>query len=107
MYRILIVEDDDKIGDLLKKSVEKYGFEAYRATRFRELTEELDMYSPHVVLLDIHLPYYDGFTGAASFGRVPRRRLFSFRPARERWIRSWRSKTGAMITSRSRSRSTC
>ena len=67
MYRILIVEDDDKIGDLLKKSVEKYGFEAYRATRFRELTEELDMYSPHVVLLDIHLPYYDGFYWCRQF----------------------------------------
>ncbi|MCM3268691.1 response regulator transcription factor [Paenibacillus elgii] len=61
MYRIYIIEDDDKIGAVLKKNMEKYGFEAACATQFRELMPELEAYAPHLVLLDINLPYFDGY----------------------------------------------
>ncbi|MDO3677182.1 response regulator transcription factor [Paenibacillus ehimensis] len=61
MYRIHIIEDDDKIGAVLKKNMEKYGFEAACATQFRELLPELEAYAPHLVLLDINLPYFDGY----------------------------------------------
>jgi two-component system, OmpR family, response regulator len=61
MYRIFIVEDDDKIGTILKKNMEKYGFEAMCATQFREMMPELESFSPHLVLLDINLPYFDGY----------------------------------------------
>ncbi|MFX3632058.1 MAG: response regulator transcription factor [Candidatus Pristimantibacillus sp.] len=61
MYRIFIVEDDDKIGGILKTSMEKYGFEAARASRFKELLTEFEAYEPQLVLLDINLPYFDGF----------------------------------------------
>lgn len=61
MYRIFIVEDDDKIGGILKTTMEKYGFEASRASRFKELLIELEAYAPHLVLLDINLPYFDGY----------------------------------------------
>lgn len=61
MYRIFIVEDDDKIGAVLKRSMEKYGFEASCASQFREMIPELEAYAPHLVLLDINLPYFDGY----------------------------------------------
>ncbi|WP_123039522.1 response regulator transcription factor [Cohnella candidum] len=61
MYRILIVEDDDKIGAILRSCMEKYGFEAQVASRFRDITGEFAEYGPHLVLMDIHLPYFDGF----------------------------------------------
>lgn len=61
MYRIFIVEDDDKIGAVLKRSMEKYGFEALCASQFREMIPELEAYAPHLVLLDINLPYFDGY----------------------------------------------
>ncbi|MUT68547.1 response regulator transcription factor [Paenibacillus sp. NEAU-GSW1] len=61
MYRIFIVEDDDKIGGILKSNMEKYGFEARRAVQFKELLAEFVEYDPHLVLLDINLPYFDGF----------------------------------------------
>lgn len=61
MYRILIVEDDDKIGAILRSCMEKYGFEAQVASRFRDIAGEFAEYGPHLVLMDIHLPYFDGF----------------------------------------------
>lgn len=61
MYRIFIVEDDEKISAILKKNMEKYGLEALCATQFRELIPELLDYAPHLVLLDINLPYFDGY----------------------------------------------
>ncbi|TCM98016.1 DNA-binding response OmpR family regulator [Paenibacillus sp. BK033] len=61
MYRIFIIEDDDKIGAILKSTMEKYGFEAKRAADFKDLLAEFASYDPHLVLLDINLPYFDGF----------------------------------------------
>jgi len=61
MYRIFIIEDDDKIASILKKNMDKYGFEAVVVTQFREIMPELEAYDPHLVLLDINLPYYDGY----------------------------------------------
>ncbi|WP_338749162.1 response regulator transcription factor [Bacillus sp. FJAT-52991] len=61
MYRIFIIEDDEKISGALKRSMEKYGFEASCASRFREIIPELESFSPHLVLLDINLPYFDGY----------------------------------------------
>lgn len=61
MYRIFIVEDDDKISAILKKNMEKYGFEASCVSQFREIMPELEAFEPHLVLLDINLPYFDGY----------------------------------------------
>jgi DNA-binding response OmpR family regulator len=57
----LIVEDDEKIAAILKSCVEKYGFGAQTVKQFQDVTGEFDAYSPHLILLDIHLPYFDGY----------------------------------------------
>lgn len=61
MYRILIVEDDDKIAAILHDYMEKYGYEALRTTDFRDIKQAFVELSPDLVLLDINLPHYDGF----------------------------------------------
>lgn len=61
MYRIMIVEDDEKIGALLRDYIGRYGFEAHVASRFRDLAAEFEDVQPHLLLLDINLPYFDGY----------------------------------------------
>ncbi|MDF2834408.1 MAG: two component transcriptional regulator, winged helix family [Paenibacillus sp.] len=61
MYRIFIVEDDDKIATILKGRMEQYGYEAAAATDFRDLMPQLEAFEPQLVLLDINLPYFDGY----------------------------------------------
>ncbi|UVI31739.1 response regulator transcription factor [Paenibacillus spongiae] len=70
MYRIMIVEDDDKIGLLLKQSLDKYGFEAVRAIRLHDLKKEAVEVKPHLILLDIHLPHFDGYYWCRQFRTV-------------------------------------
>ncbi|MFE5324669.1 response regulator transcription factor [Paenibacillus sp. NPDC056579] len=61
MYRILIVEDDDKIAAILHGYMEKYGYQAVRTTDFRDIKRIFLEQQPDLVLLDINLPHYDGF----------------------------------------------
>lgn len=61
MYRILIVEDDEKIASILKNNMDKYEFEASAVTQFRDIMPEFLAVDPQLVLLDINLPYFDGY----------------------------------------------
>ncbi|MCS7459877.1 response regulator transcription factor [Paenibacillus doosanensis] len=61
MYRILIVEDDDKIAGILQGYLQKYGYEAIRTTEFGDIKQAFLKHHPQLVLLDINLPQYDGF----------------------------------------------
>ncbi|GIP35724.1 response regulator transcription factor [Paenibacillus sp. J2TS4] len=61
MYRIMIVEDDNKIADILSGYIHKYNYEVVRASRFHDIKNEFVEINPHLVLLDVNLPQYDGF----------------------------------------------
>jgi two-component system, OmpR family, response regulator len=61
MYKVLIVEDDDKIAHILEGHLTKYGYESFRVENFRQIKDEFVKFNPHLVLLDINLPYFDGF----------------------------------------------
>lgn len=61
MQRIFIVEDDEKIADHLAREVQKYGYDVLIGIDFTNIMNELNVYQPHLVLLDINLPSYDGF----------------------------------------------
>ncbi|NMM54446.1 response regulator transcription factor [Paenibacillus aquistagni] len=67
MYKIMIVEDDDKIASILQSSLEKYEYEVSRAMDFRDLKQDLLQIKPDLILLDIHLPAYDGFYWCRQF----------------------------------------
>ncbi|HHY16563.1 MAG TPA: response regulator transcription factor [Firmicutes bacterium] len=60
-YRVFVAEDDPKMARLICEHLEKYGYCASRAVRFDDLKSEFLNLLPHLVLLDVNLPYMDGF----------------------------------------------
>ncbi|VEI06008.1 response regulator transcription factor [Kurthia zopfii] len=60
-HRILIVEDDLKIASMLADTLSKYHYEVKTVEAFDQIVEEFNAFSPHLVLLDINLPSYDGY----------------------------------------------
>ncbi|WP_145138901.1 response regulator transcription factor [Paenibacillus sp. Y412MC10] len=61
MYKILIVEDDPKIAGLLQSHIQKYGDEAIVIYDFDRVLDEFTAAAPHIVLLDVNLPSFDGY----------------------------------------------
>lgn len=61
MYRIMIVEDDEKIANILAGYLQKYGYTTGLCQDFEDVLGEFLRFAPHLVLLDINLPYMDGF----------------------------------------------
>ena len=61
MYRIMIIEDDEDIAGLLQTQLRRYGFEPCCCQNFKTIDEECRRIQPHLILLDITLPFYDGF----------------------------------------------
>lgn len=60
-HRIFIVEDDPKIASLLAETLRKYQYEVETIENFDTLIEQCLAFAPHIVLLDINLPSYDGY----------------------------------------------
>ncbi len=61
MYKILIVEDDETIARLLAEHLEKWGYQVCCADDFKQVTKCFETYAPHLVIMDIGLPFYNGF----------------------------------------------
>lgn len=61
MYKIMVIEDDKKLQELIKSHLEKYGYETCSVEDFSQIKKEFIHHNPHLVLMDINLPYYDGF----------------------------------------------
>ncbi|RFA36041.1 DNA-binding response regulator [Virgibacillus dokdonensis] len=61
MKKIYLIEDDKKIADLLKDYLEKYEYDIQLVQEFDRIVEEFQVFEPHLILLDINLPSYDGF----------------------------------------------
>lgn len=61
MYRILIVEDDLIIAKSIKNNIKSWGYEAECVTDFKNVISDFVSYDPQLVLLDISLPFFNGF----------------------------------------------
>lgn len=61
MRRIYLVEDDPKIRDILADYLHKYDYDVFLVKDFDHITNEFTECEPHLVLLDINLPRFDGF----------------------------------------------
>lgn len=70
MYNILIVEDDRTIAGAMKKHIESWGFNARCAEDFRNIMEEFADFNQQLVLLDISLPFFNGYHWCSEIRRV-------------------------------------
>lgn len=61
MYKILLVEDDEIISKSIMQHLENWDFEVITARDFKNITNEFTECNAHIVLLDLILPFYDGF----------------------------------------------
>lgn len=70
MYRILIIEDDETIAEQLEKHLKKWGYETACAMDFENILPQFVAFSPQLVLLDIGLPYYNGYYWCSEIRKV-------------------------------------
>ena len=61
MYRVMIIEDDEKIRKIIGSHLEKYGYSVAEAIDYSNIKGEFIREKPDVVFMDINLPKYDGF----------------------------------------------
>ncbi len=61
MYRIYIIEDDRGIADGIEECLKSWGMEGRQVSDFRNILPEIETYDPHLVLMDITLPYMGGY----------------------------------------------
>ena len=59
--KIFIIEDEEKIRVELSEFLNRYGYEVSYSTNFENIVNIALKENPHVILLDINLPYYDGY----------------------------------------------
>jgi len=69
-YRIYLVEDDKTLSEELKKLLESWGFEVVYCKDFRKVTEEFSQLKPHLVLLDIGLPAFNGYHWCSEIRKI-------------------------------------
>ena len=61
MYRIFIIEDDFSLARAMKKQIESWGHEVRCAEDFQNVMQAFVEYDPHMVLVDIMLPFFNGY----------------------------------------------
>lgn len=70
VYRILVVEDDEGIGQAIKEQAETWGLEAECVKDFRNVMTEFAEFAPHLVLLDIGLPFFNGYHWCGEIRKI-------------------------------------
>lgn len=72
VYRVLIVEDDRVIAKSVRQHMEAWSFSTRTVRDFSDVMREFAEFDPHLVLMDIGLPFYDGYHWCSEIRRVSR-----------------------------------
>lgn len=70
MYRVLIVEDDHSIAELIKEKAQMWDMNCRTVENFRNVLVDFTDYHPHIVLLDIGLPIYNGYHWCGEIRKI-------------------------------------
>lgn len=61
MFKVLIVEDDRMLVALLEEHLYKFGYTVQAIGDFETVLQQFEQFSPHMVLMDVNLPRFDGY----------------------------------------------
>lgn len=61
MQRILLVEDDRIISQLVAKNLTNWGYQVQEVQDFQTVLDQISDFQPHLILLDIGLPFFNGY----------------------------------------------
>lgn len=61
MYKLLIVEDDRGIAEAIKEQAQMWDLQVRSVENFRDIMADFAEFEPHLVLMDIGLPFFDGY----------------------------------------------
>ena len=70
MYRLMIVEDDAGISSAVRKLAEAWDFEVRETEDFKNVLREFADFQPHLVLMDITLPFFSGYYWCGEIRKV-------------------------------------
>lgn len=70
MHKILIVEDDMTIAKILANHLEKWNYETKYVTDFKDVLSQFFSYDPQLILLDISLPFMNGYHWCSEIRKV-------------------------------------
>lgn len=70
MYRLLIVEDDKGIAEAIKNQAELWDLRVHCIENFRNIMTEFAEFDPHIILMDIALPFFNGYHWCSEIRKV-------------------------------------
>lgn len=70
MYRILIVEDDDSMAKTMKTQIDSWGNQAEIVKDFQNVISAFLSFDPRMVLMDIMLPFYNGYHWCSEIRKI-------------------------------------
>ena len=70
MYRLLIIEDDKGIAEAIKTQAEMWDIQVHYVQNFRNVMTEFAEFDPHIILLDISLPFFNGYHWCSEIRKV-------------------------------------
>lgn len=70
MYRILIVEDDASMAKAMKTQIDSWGNQAETVKDFQNVISVFLSFDPHMVLMDIMLPFYNGYHWCSEIRKI-------------------------------------
>ncbi len=70
MYKILIIEDDNGIAEAIRVQAQMWDLQAYCVQDFHNVMAEFAQFDPHLVLLDISLPFFNGYYWCTEIRKV-------------------------------------
>lgn len=72
MQKIFIVEDDRGIAEAVASQAERWAFDVRIASDFRDVAGDVAQFQPHIVLMDIGLPFFSGYYWCSEIRKTSR-----------------------------------